>query len=936
MRPLRVVMRAFGPYAGEQVLDFARLGGRSFFLIHGPTGSGKTSVLDAMCYALYGDTSGAERDGREMRSHHAAPDVRTEVAFEFGLGDRAYRVSRSPDWQRPRLRGAGYTTEPAHAVLEPLDGTPARGLPVTGVTAVTRKVEELLGFRSDQFRQVIVLPQGRFRELLAAGSSERQDILQTLFRTAFYRDIEAALKERAAGLHQALAEATRRRADILRELEVADERGLDERLDQLRRRSELVQAEVARVLGEARAIGDRRGEAEAIVEAWSMVRQAEADLEQRRRERQTAEAAWSEARSAMAGEDAREPERQAAAATLVKLEGIAEKRAALDAAELELAGTQAELAGLAGALERAEADRDAARERLEQLTRSLSAAEEQARQKDLWEARANRLKDTLDQLARLAELRSAMERDSRRLDTLRAEQEQCRREFEAAQAETETLRESWARNQAAILARSLKPGEPCPVCGSADHPAPAATADGAVPDGAELKAAEVRVKDLQLRLDQTRQSVADQAATCRGHAAAIQTIEDGLGEAAAADEAHWRVQAEQTGERLQEAVTAAARAEALREAVTGTTAELSRAETKLDDIRSAHRAAELRAGVLAGAVEEKRTEVPERWRDRESFAAAVEAAEREFQAMKRSLGDARDRLTQAMDRRARAEQAEQGAGEALAAAGRRLAEGRDRLIRGLVETGWEDAAARSLADNLTETDCERLRELVEAYDRYRDHLLGERGSLAETLGGAERRRAELVKLGAEFERIDSEYQTTGRLADVAAGRNRLGVSLERYVLAALLDDVLGEASRRLRLMSQGRYQLQRVLERADRRVAGGLDLEVHDTYTGTTRSVRTLSGGEGFLASLALALGLADVVQCRAGGLRLDTIFIDEGFGSLDPESLDLAIRALLDLQQGGRLVGIISHVPELRERIDARLEVIAGRGGSTARFVVG
>lgn len=214
-------------------------------------------------------------------------------------------------------------------------------------------------------------------------------------------------------------------------------------------------------------------------------------------------------------------------------------------------------------------------------------------------------------------------------------------------------------------------------------------------------------------------------------------------------------------------------------------------------------------------------------------------------------------------------------------------------------------------------------------------LVREEASLSERLRQIQIWLNELTRVLKEIEDLESRFGVVGRLAEVASGRNAFGVTFQRFVLGALLDDVLIASSQRLRIMSKGRYQLQRMTTRADKRTAGGLDLEVYDTYTGTARPVATLSGGESFIASLSMALGLADVVQSYAGGVYLETIFVDEGFGSLDPESLDLALRALIDLQQGGRLVGIISHVPELKERIDARLEVVPGRAGSSARFVV-
>jgi exonuclease SbcC len=211
----------------------------------------------------------------------------------------------------------------------------------------------------------------------------------------------------------------------------------------------------------------------------------------------------------------------------------------------------------------------------------------------------------------------------------------------------------------------------------------------------------------------------------------------------------------------------------------------------------------------------------------------------------------------------------------------------------------------------------------------------EEESLAGRLKQYDEQLSRLRALEADLQAMDARYQLIGQVSEVANGRNDYRMTFQRFVLGVLLDEVLAAASLRLRIMSRSRYILQRVKDQSTGRGAGGLDLEVHDEWTGTTRAASTLSGGESFTASLALALGLADVVQARAGGIRLDTIFVDEGFGTLDPEALDLAIRALQDLQQGGRLVGIISHVTELKEWIDARLEVSSSRRGSTARFVV-
>jgi len=936
MRPLRLVMRAFGPYAGEQVLDFADLGDRSFFLIHGPTGSGKTSVLDATCYALYGETSGDGREGWEMRSHHAPPEVKTEVVFEFALGDRAYRVTRSPEWERPKLRGEGYTTEPAAAALEELGPPPGRSLPIAGIRAVTARVEELLGFRSEEFRQVIVLPQGRFREFLEAETTARQAILETLFRTAFYRDIEAALKERKAVLERELEETRRRRSDVLREYEVSDEDGLAEKLSRLRRQLDFIQAQAERARRQTREAEARLDEAGEVVKAASGLQEAEADLARKKQERELAGRELSEAGAALEQERARDPERERAAALLHRLGQIGEKRDALDSAVVEFARARADLAGRTTELEQAGRECTALRESLHDLERAHREASELSGQKELWEARSRELQKTLNQSAQLSGLRAEMKEDAELLATLKADEEGIRRELERARTESEELIERWRRNQAAVMARTLEPGRPCPVCGSLDHPAPAVESTGDVPTEEELKLAAACVRELEARREKVRQRVATADGALQGRRSTVKTLEEGLGEAAASGEEDLKGRAEEVGRHLREAAAAGEKAQALVGEVEAATKALKEAEDRLERLRAAHRKAELKAGALEATVREREADIPEQWRDREAFEKALAAAGANSAALTGALEEAQNRVNKARERQAGAGEAERGAMDAVARARRRLEESRGLLVEGLTRSDWDGAAALRLAEGITDDDLQRLRDLREAWDDYARGLAGEAGSLTRELERAAKHAAELEDLRREFERLENAYNTAAHLADVATGHNRLGVSLERFVLVALLDDVLEAATRRLRLMSRGRYHLQRVLKRSDGRRHSGLDLEVYDTYTGTTRSVRTLSGGEGFLASLSLALGLADVVQSRAGGLRLETIFIDEGFGSLDPESLDLAIRALLDLQQGGRLVGIISHVPELAERIDARLEIAADRRGSAARFVVG
>jgi exonuclease SbcC len=266
-------------------------------------------------------------------------------------------------------------------------------------------------------------------------------------------------------------------------------------------------------------------------------------------------------------------------------------------------------------------------------------------------------------------------------------------------------------------------------------------------------------------------------------------------------------------------------------------------------------------------------------------------------------------------------------------------EAMDAMLRGFRE---DLAAARKTsvdrsrdAAGLEQPDCAGLEKRLAAAREESDRILGAVSGIGEKIKADEKLADKLAAVVEDCERLEKRYAVTGHVADVARGSNPRKLTLERYVLAALFEEVAYSASKRLKIMSRGRYELYRSEERSDQRRAGGLDLDVHDAWTGMPRPVSTLSGGESFLAALSLALGLADVVQAYSGGIHLETIFVDEGFGSLDPESLDLALTALIDLQKGGRLVGIISHVPELMERIDSRLEIYRAERGSQARFVV-
>ena len=533
------------------------------------------------------------------------------------------------------------------------------------------------------------------------------------------------------------------------------------------------------------------------------------------------------------------------------------------------------------------------------------------------------------------------------------------------------MEHAWREGQAGVMAESLRRGEPCPVCGSLEHPHPARRPPD-VPDMETLKAEQERVEAAERERERAREAHAVREREVSRLESEVQSLEENLGEAA--------------GETLKSVLHAVKRlereldtAQAADRAVAEATNRLERMRDEQAELKKdlAVREASLKQADKAvdsakAVVLERQSKLPKDIRTRVELDRALAKAGAEQKALVDAFEAARKQEAEAREALAEAKAALSALEKALKAARREAAKAERRFTGRIKAAGFadtEDYENAKMTDKqigrlATEVDSHtaavkaarlRLTRARQATRRRKRPDLAALESKAEDAGSkcdeaiglTAGLRKEVDRLGTllkqvkrsegKMRRLEKRYYVTGKIADVANGKNALGITFQRFVLASLLDDVLGAASERLKVMSRGRFDLQRAGERADRRLAGGLDLEVYDSYTGTARPVSTLSGGETFLAALSLALGLADIVQAYTGGIRMETVFVDEGFGSLDPESLDLAVRALMDLQRGNRLVGIISHVPELKERIDVRLEVKAGSGGetgSTTRFV--
>lgn len=992
MRLHRLTVTAFGPFAGTAEVDFDALSASGIFLLRGPTGAGKTSVLDAICYALYGAVPGA-RQGTRLRSDHADPQLMTQVVLEATLGGRRLEITRLPEQLRPKRRGEGFTPEKAQTLLREFTGGGWQPLSRSHQEA-GEEIGQLLGMSREQFCQVVLLPQGDFARFLRADAAHRADLLGRLFDTRRFGRVEEWLAERrrtgeerlrtaqdelralvarldqAAGpgaepadgwipaddpagdlARQAPAWAAVLRCDAEEQwvvassaLRIAEEthRGLQREIDAvqqladrrrrredaLRREAELAQEAPAREADRARLAAARSA---AVVEsALRLCRgAAEAHETALRRER--------EAR-AVCGADRDAPAERLTAleqqlrADLVRLEAARQEELGLAAAEAEIA--------------RAEAEQRAAEELRDEAERQLAelpAEEERARQR-LGAAREGAARaEQVTGLHREAERRlaAAHRRDQLLTRARHAEEEAGVRRETAAKARQTwlDLRERRLDGMAAELARQLEQGRPCPVCGSADHPSPARPSGEPVTREVE-QAAEAEFRQAEL----AHQQASDDLGALRAEAAAA---------AAVAGEAPTDAVAAEV-ERL-----AGELAAALREAEGLVAAEqsLDRLARRREEQLEQRRAAGERAAVHSDRLESLVLE-------RESLAARVAEARGDAP----SVGERAARLSTRIERLAAVAAAARETAEAAA----RLAAARTEAGTAAAEAGFAgvEAAAEAL---LPDSRRQALEAALAAWDSdlaavralLADPALSEEATrptaepsavraaleaatarlrtAAAAEDAARRRLDELRRLGSRLTALATdlapalaEQARIGRLAQLAAGTssdNRLRMRLESYVLAARLEQVAAAASSRLVRMSGGRYTLVHSDDKAAGTKRSGLSLRVVDAWTGTERDTATLSGGESFFASLALALGLADVVTDEAGGMPLDTLFIDEGFGTLDEQSLEEVLDVLDGLRERDRAVGIVSHVADLRQRIPAQLLVRKGRRGSTLQL---
>ena len=966
MRLHRLRLTAFQAFAGSEQVDFDALGEAGLFLLHGDTGAGKTTLLDAVTFALYGQVPGARSRDARLRSDHADADVRTEVELEVTLRERRLRIVRRPAQERPKLRGEGFTEDPAACTVQELDPAGEWVVLAARPDEARHELDALLGMSCDQFCQVVLLPQGEFATFLRADSGERQAVLERLFATDRFARVEHWLNDRrrlVSSERDAAERGVRELAAAVAEVSAEPAPADVERL------TEWVAGLGVRAHAELEAAADaRRGAAAARAQAEAALAEGRAAAERRTRhaeaveqltgwetgrpQRDVAESWLAAARRAAplaalldrrlaSDTDMLGAERQSSPAELrARAARAREEAGALDAlvaVEARLAAADAELAALAR-----DAEESGARARASAAAIEDAATERAALDGGLQAARAAAEAERLHAEAQAAgeRARQAAARDRLAAELGRA-QDRRRRAVDAEQAAHAAwldLRERRLAGMAAELAAGLRPGEPCAVCGATEHPAPAhvpeppAKLDPAA-DALPLAAnppAPVPLAELEQEAQSAHERAARRRAEAEQEVARVEAAIAAARAVAGDDPAQALVeQASRLDAELAQARTTAAGADAAEQALAALAASVAeheqarqQAEREEATARATH--AERSAALAAdrARVEAARGEAASVADRAHALRAEADAAERQAAAREAGFDDAAQARAALLDA-----DAQQALAQRVEDWDRGLAERRalaEQLARELAEDAGADAAEAPPLDALTA----RAAAAIEA-----DEQATRRHGLADKrLDDLRRLAAALETALHELEPVAERERTVKELAglvDGTAASNRLHMRLSAYVLAARLEEVAAAATERLERMSNGRYRLIHTEERARGERRAGLELRVVDGWTGRERPPATLSGGETFLASLALALGLADVVASEAGGSRLETLFVDEGFGSLDERTLDEVLDVLDALREGGRAVGIVSHVAELRQRIPARLLVVKGREGS-------
>lgn len=1038
MRPIKLTISAFGPYASKQVIDFEELKGRNIFVISGKTGAGKTTIFDAISYALYGEASGESRETDSLRSHFADDNTETYVELEFELRGQRYIVNRVPKQKKKKARGEGYTEKSADATLTLPDGKV-----ITKVKNVTDKIIEILGITRDQFKQIVMLAQGEFKKLLLADSVEREGIFRKIFNTYDFEKIQIELKDKAANLSKNRTKSKHEMEinlkNIKREHNIVigeyvdfplvienlkdllerdnniykiineEEKEVDNKLQVKNQEKAIIETNnnlikekdiIAKALEEhlskedeyknkAKTIIDGKNAKEVkyiedkLIENNKKLAKREEDYNLSLRNIDFLKLKQEEANKLLQIEENKESEREKLSVEINNLNKLEEKI-------IELDSLNNKVIQLKQNVENSKLQIINNKKETEQLKKSKEEKELQLKDIATLETKKVELESdikaktkTLDEVRELFKVIRSFQNIYIEHNNKAKEYKEFEIEYKKVKENYEAMDDLYKKEQAGILASKLQENEPCPVCGSTNHPNKAIIKENLkVPTKDELKVAKENLYKLEKEnlekinnlttLNSNRTTYLEQVNNHLSMLSESLNIDKNFNQETLKEVTNLGTELKNIIDNLKEELSKAVEQISLKEKIEKEvnliTTTLNEREQSLIKLEESEKNCTTELTQNVTKIDEYKKEIPENITDVKTLNNLIETKTKELNISKEKLAKLRLENEDLVKKLEGENSTSKEINKSIEELKLEIAKNQTNFNESIKEYGFDNIEDYEKAKSKISM-VESLEKEVENYNselklkkakqediinKTKDIVFMDISTIDEEIKSIQNNKRELENklrdlhsiidnnktilknvenLNIEFKEIEEEYKVVGELADLANGKKAPYISFERYILASYFEDIIEAANIRLEKMTGDRFSLIRKTSKSKGAGQKGLELEIYDNYTDSSRDVSSLSGGESFKASLSLALGLSDIVQSNAGGVSLDTMFVDEGFGTLDPQSLDNAIDSLLELQRGGRLVGIISHVEELKERIDAKLEVTSTSKGSKVEF---
>lgn len=1038
MRPIKLTISAFGPYASKQVIDFEELKGRNIFVISGKTGAGKTTIFDAISYALYGEASGESRETDSLRSHFADDNTETYVELEFELRGEKYTVNRVPKQKKKKARGEGYTEKSADATLTLPDGKV-----ITKVKNVTDKIIEILGITREQFKQIVMLAQGEFKKLLLADSVEREGIFRKIFNTYDFEKIQAELKDKAANLSKNRTKSKHEMEINLKNIKGEHDIVIDEYVDfplvieklkdllerdnniyktlneegkevdnklqvknqekaiietnnNLLKEKEIITKALEELLSKEdeyknkeKTIIDGKNAKEVkyiedkLIETTKKLTKREEDYNLSLKNIDSLKLEQEEANKLLQIEESKECDREKLSVEINNLNKLEEKI-------IELDSLNNKVMHLKQSAENSKLQIINNKKETEELKKSKEEKELQLKDIATLETKKVELESdikaknkTLDEVRELFKVIRSFQNTYIEHNNKAKEYKEFEVEYKKVKENYEKMDDLYKKEQAGILASKLQENEPCPVCGSTKHPNKATIKENLkIPTKDELKVAKENLDKLEKEnlekinnlttLNSNKTTYLEQVNNHLSMLSATLNIDKTFNSETAKVVKNLGTELKSVIDKLKDELLKVIDKISLKEKIekelnliTTTINEREQSLIKLEESEKNY-TTELTQNITK--IDEYKKEIPENITNVKTLNKLIEVKTKELNTSKEKLAKLRLENENLAKKLEGENSISKEINKSIEELKLEIANNQTNFNEAIKEQGFdniEDYENAKLKISMVEVlekevenynselkltkakredivnktkdivfmDITTIDEEIKSIQENKKELEGKLRDLHSIIDNNKTVLKNVENLNIEFKEIEEEYKVVGELADLANGKKAPYISFERYILASYFEDIIEAANIRLEKMTGDRFSLIRKTSKSKGAGQKGLELEIYDNYTDSSRDVSSLSGGESFKASLSLALGLSDIVQSNAGGVSLDTMFVDEGFGTLDPQSLDNAIDSLLELQRGGRLVGIISHVEELKERIDAKLEVTSTSKGSKVEF---